>query len=340
MGSKIPTIDFSRFLTGSAHDRWHTASAVDAALKSVGFFYLIGHGIDQDKIDTCFEMSKRVFSLPHSTKEALSAAPHSFAQGYCGIGNEKIRGKKGMKESFDIRNPEDDMVGLWPDKEDLPGFQDFAAEFHQLCTVLMDKLLECLSIALDLDNKDALNRYHSGSMHTSSLIHYPAVSTQCLRVGEIVRNAAHSDFGTLTLLFQHNVGGLEIADMSSTDKITTSAVEKDAIFIPIDPKPGTIVVNAGYLLMRLTNGRWKNAVHQEVEPSHFIGDWGSQERADFDEMTPERYSIAFFGFPDAATIVEPLPSCCSVEMPKRWGPINAGEYLLKKRAAVYSQNVL
>jgi isopenicillin N synthase-like dioxygenase len=56
MSSKISTINFSRFLAGSAQDRRHTAYAVDNALKSVGFFYLIGHGIDQDKIDTCFEM--------------------------------------------------------------------------------------------------------------------------------------------------------------------------------------------------------------------------------------------------------------------------------------------
>jgi isopenicillin N synthase-like dioxygenase len=53
-------------------------------------------------------------------------------------------------------------------------------------------------------------------------------------------------------------------------------------------------------------------------------------------MIPERYSVAFFSFPDAATIVEPLPTCCSEQAPKKWSPINAGEYLLKKRTAIYS----
>ncbi|KIW25604.1 uncharacterized protein PV07_08770 [Cladophialophora immunda] len=336
MGSKIPTIDFSHFLTGSAQDRQRTACEVDNALKSVGFFYLVGHGIDQDTVDACFEMSKRIFDLSHDAKQTLSATPHSFDQGYRGIGKETIRGQKCVKESFDFRNPKDDTVGFWPNQEELPGFRDFAADFHQLCAELMGKLLECLSVALDLENEDSFNQYHTGSMHVSSLIHYPAVSTQRLRSGEVIRNAAHSDLGTLTLLFQHNVGGLEVADMSSTDKITTTAVEKEANFIAVDPTPGTIVVNVGYLLMRWTNGRWKNVVHRVVEPANCSSTQSSQESVDCDEMTPERYSIAFFGFPDAATMVEPLQSCCSTERPKRWGPINAGEYLLKKRAVLYS----
>jgi hypothetical protein len=41
-----------------------------------------------------------------------------------------------MKESFDFRTPKDDTVGFWPDKEELPGFRDFAAEFHQVYTCL------------------------------------------------------------------------------------------------------------------------------------------------------------------------------------------------------------
>jgi isopenicillin N synthase-like dioxygenase len=173
-------------------------------------------------------------------------------------------------------------------------------------------------------------------MDVSSLIHYPATPTQRRRLGEVVRNPAHSDLGTLTFLFQRDIGGLEIADMSSTDETTTAAVEKNARFVGIDPKPGTIVVNIGYLLMRWTNGRWRNTVHRVGVPPNLVNKWTPQDSGDLKAMIPERYSIAFFGFPDTATIVEPLATCWSNEKPKRWGPINAGEYLLKKRAALYS----
>jgi len=75
-------------------------------------------------------------------------------------------------------------------------------------------------------------------------------------------------------------------------------------------------------------------VHRVSEPPRQIKNEPGEEIGNPEEVI-ERFSIAFFGFPDASTIVEPLPTCCSDEKPKRWGPINAGEYLLKKRADIY-----
>jgi hypothetical protein len=51
----IPLIDFSPFLHGSARDRAQVASSIDKAFKSCGFMYLRNHGIDQRKVDECFE---------------------------------------------------------------------------------------------------------------------------------------------------------------------------------------------------------------------------------------------------------------------------------------------
>jgi isopenicillin N synthase-like dioxygenase len=179
-----------------------------------------------------------------------------------------------------------------------------------------------------------LDQHHNGSLFVSSLIHYPAISAQLGRSGETVRSPAHSDFGTLTLLFQHDFGGLQVADMSSTDKTSSSAVDKSATFLNVEPDPETILVIVGYLLMRWTNGRWKNTVHRVMEPPST----NDKKKAEGDnsELIPERYSIAFFSFPDAETDVEPLDSCCSDQEPKRWKPINAGNYRLQKRAVIYS----
>jgi isopenicillin N synthase-like dioxygenase len=159
----------------------------------------------------------------------------------------------------------------------------------------------------------------------TSLIHYPAVSFQLLQSGELVRNPAHSDLSTLTLLFQQDVGGLEIADMSSTEKTSSAAVAKSGKFICTDPEPGTVLVLAGYLLMRWTNGRWKNAVHRVMEPRSPTHNKAVREIDHSEGMAPERYSIAFFGFPDAAACIEPLSTCYSDEKPKKWGAINAGD---------------
>jgi isopenicillin N synthase-like dioxygenase len=158
-------------------------------------------------------------------------------------------------------------------------------------------------------------------MFVSSFIHYPAVSAQRLRSGDVVRNLAHSDLGSLTLLFQQDVGGLQVADMSSTDKTTRAAVERDGNFMHVNPRPGAIIVNIGYLLVRWTNGRWKNTVYRAVATSYAVTNSMTQRNDDSQRMILERYSVAFFGFPDAATIVEPLPTCCGEQEPKKWRPI-------------------
>ena len=63
MTSTIPAIDFSRFLSGSIQDRQKTAREIDNALRTIGFFYLLNHGINQGKVDTCFEWASGAFHL-------------------------------------------------------------------------------------------------------------------------------------------------------------------------------------------------------------------------------------------------------------------------------------
>jgi isopenicillin N synthase-like dioxygenase len=55
MHPAIPSIDFKPFLRGSAGDRQRIASTIDEALSSVGFIRLHNHGIEQRKIDACFQ---------------------------------------------------------------------------------------------------------------------------------------------------------------------------------------------------------------------------------------------------------------------------------------------
>jgi isopenicillin N synthase-like dioxygenase len=172
------------------------------------------------------------------------------------------------------------------------------------------------------------------------------VPTRLLNSGKLARVPAHSDFGTLTLLFQDDVGGLEIADLGSANAEKSAEFEKHGSFTPVKPVPGTVVVNIGYLLMRWSNGRWKNTIHRVMGPSllpmqevstnpdspRTIGlDAGSLE-----DTTPERYSIPFFASPDPEATIEALPGCWSQDVPKRWKPINTGDFLRRKRAAIFA----
>lgn len=196
-------------------------------------------------------------------------------------------------------------------------------------------------MVLGLSSSDSLSANHIQSAFHFDLLHYPAVPTQLLHSGELARVPAHSDFGTLTLLFQDDIGGLEIADLGSAKTVKSVEFEKDGSFIPVKPVPGTVIVNVGYLLMRWSNGRWKNTVHRVTGPpsipmrevsthSDHPGTTRSKVNSR-EDTTPERYSIPFFADPDPGTMIEALPGCWNDDVPKLWKPIKAGDYLLRKR---------
>jgi len=74
MRPTVPSIDLQPFLYGSAGDRQRIASEIDEALGSVGFIQLHNHGIEQHKVDACFQWVSRItHSYNTSAPVALNA---------------------------------------------------------------------------------------------------------------------------------------------------------------------------------------------------------------------------------------------------------------------------
>ena len=199
---------------------------------------------------------------------------------------------------------------------------------------------------MNLSSTDSLSKYHAKSLFDFDLLHYPALPTHLLRSGTLTRIPAHSDIGTLTLLFQDSIGGLEIADLGSASTEKSAEFEKHGKFRHVKPIPDTVIVNVGYLLMRWSNGRWRNTIHRVMEPpllsqgmvvnkSNASSNTGADAEIP-DDISPARYSIPFSATPDPETIVQALPGCWNEEVPKRWKPIRAGDYLRRKREGMYA----
>lgn len=133
---------------------------------------------------------------------------------------------------------------------------------------------------MQLNADQSLEKIHQTSNHTLSLINYPPVVGNPEKVD---RNPAHSDMGTLTLLFQDGVPGLEVA------KVTTKTLYDQDEFDAVDPDTEYVFVTAGYLLECWTNRKWRAVKHRVVTPEA--------------DATRARNSIAFFGAPDTNTII-------------------------------------
>ncbi|XP_037074235.1 2-oxoglutarate-dependent dioxygenase ucsF-like [Pollicipes pollicipes] len=119
-----------------------------------------------------------------------------------------------------------------------------------------------------------------------------------------VRCASHTDYGTMTLLFQDELGGLEVETA-------------DGVWTPAPPVPDTILVNVGDLMETWSSGRLRATKHRVVIPK----EEALRRRA--------RQSIAMFVEPDDDVLVRPLDG------DPRFAAVNAGEALRRKFAKTY-----
>lgn len=115
---------------------------------------------------------------------------------------------------------------------------------------------------------------------------------------EDVRAGAHSDYGSITLLFRiKGQAGLEL-------------LTKDGTWAPVpvcppdtekDPSP-PILINIGDLLSYWTNGLFRSTVHRVVFPTN------GTNGIDGETSKGARYSIAYFCHPVGTTVLDPVPS--------------------------------
>lgn len=128
-----------------------------------------------------------------------------------------------------------------------------------------------------------------------------------------VRAGEHSDYGSITLLFQDNTGGLEVKSPKGT-------------WVRATPIEDTIVVNAADMLSRWSNDSIKSTKHRVIQPP--------AKEGDDSDTYPARYSMAYFCNPNFDAYIEALPSTWE-DTGKKYPGITSGEYLVQRLAATY-----
>ncbi|KAI8621020.1 hypothetical protein BC830DRAFT_363873 [Chytriomyces sp. MP71] len=324
----IPIIDFSAFTipNASASDRAKVANDLVAAFTNSGFVYLKDHGIPSDAVERMFVQSKEFFALDEARKEAVAWENAESNRGYVAIGREKLSDldKEGraedikklneispdIKEAFDVR--EDFTDSKYRNRYPSTHFGDQCDSFFQILKKLNLSVMSAVGLGLGLGEDFFKFSTHGGGNNTLRILHYPRVPA--LEINDHSRRCgAHSDYGTVTFLFQDAVGGLEVLDHKSNH------------FVQVTPIPGTIVVNIGDLLQRWTNDHLKSKMHRVVKPY----------RVDEDGYLPARYSIAYFCDPDEETVVETIEQFITEKTPKKYAAVNAGEYLIARLNNTY-----
>ncbi|EJT99990.1 oxidoreductase [Dacryopinax primogenitus] len=336
--SPVPVIDFGLFLNAtSPQQRKQVAEQVFHAFRTVGFVYLINHGIPVEMMDDAFAWSKRFFDLPLEEKMKCPHPPSGeYHRGYSGIGKEKVsqmvfdkeklaelRKAPDVKESFESGSEADTKYpNLWPDPAAISGFREFCVKYFTTARQTQMEVMHAIALGMGID-ENFFDIYHTDSTNQLRLLHYPPVEESALRGGEKERIGAHSDFGTLTMLSQDDCGGLEVEDP-----------HHPGIFSPAPPIRGALIVNIGDFLMRWSNDVLKSTLHRvrapPVKDTDKIDALGATVR-----MTPPRYSIPYFCSANRDTVIDCIPGCWSETVPKKYEPITAGEYIAMRMNVTY-----
>ncbi len=303
----IPVIDFGPCFAGAPGALEASAGQLRAALEDIGFLVMVNHGVPQDLIGRTFHEARRFHDQPLDRKMALRMNEHN--NGYMSMGRYAVwtskvnaNDKPDLNEAFFCKRERaaDDpllrsgrrFVGpnRWPD--DLPGFRENVLAYTDAMDALSRRLLPVCAVALELPPR-AFDTAFAESQFSFRLSHYPPVSAEPNQFGI----APHTDANFLTFLAQSDVPGLQVRTPSGE-------------WLDVPDIPGSYAVNAGDMMHRWTNGRFKSTPHRALPP-----------------VGRHRYAIPFFLGPHVDTLIECLPTCQGPGHPPRFPPITYEAYL-------------
>jgi isopenicillin N synthase-like dioxygenase len=282
----VPVIDLAGSDEECAEQLWQ-------ACAEIGFFKLANHGIPEDDIEEMFLLDQQVMALPQETKETRFPFSREEIRGYECSQIRPSTGTPDQKESLLIPARSGAMDGTWPSaSEGLPDFENRTRAFIARCHALSLRVVGLLERKLGME-RGTFSRTHTlwtpNSKCVHRLLHYPPVMNPGANPDNVWRAGAHTDFSTLTLLFQRpGETGLECAS-NPRFRGQDGIIE----FTPVDPEPGCISCNIGNFMMRLSGDRLLSNLHRVRMPPA--------------DSTPcSRYSMAFFLQPDEDLSVETI----------------------------------
>jgi len=312
--SRVPKIDLTgSFAPGPARDE--VVSKIRAACEDVGFLIITGHGVPSGKIRHIEAKSREFMALPFEEKDRYTDRVGNF-RGYIPSKASSIglaiddTSQPEPCELFSINRFDDRAAavraGLKPGREDFfapniwperpEGFKEAYEGYYEVLERLANHLMSLMALALGLDENWFADKITD---HITSLtVNYYAELDEPAAPG-VFRKGAHTDWGSLTILYHDGAAGLQIKS-------------PEGIWEDVPVVPDSMVVNLGDLMARWTNDRWVSTLHRVLAPEPGTGD---------------RMSIAYFHQPAYDAYIECIPTCTSPDDPPHHEPTTSGEWI-------------
>ncbi len=311
----VPILDITPIRRGDSAGRRTLARGIDRALREIGFFVAVGHGVPRSETEETIEVSKRFFDLPREEKSKVANRGTPF-RGYVAFGDENLSyteddaSPPDWKEFYTMGRPDrsapyfhrPDLAAtfkpnVWP--AGMPALRATMERHYRSMEQLTTTIMQGLALSLGLVEDffcDKLDRHDS----TFRAANYPH-QDRAPAPGQL-RAGAHTDYGAITLLASEDApGGLRIRT-------------RDGAWVDPPVSPEGFVVNIGDLMMTWTNDRWLSNLHRVVNPPPNAS--GSTRRL----------SLVYFANCNPDARIECLPTCMGPGNPARHPPVTAGEH--------------
>lgn len=283
------------------------SQALGGSFARYGFAAVADHDLPQARIDAALASARAFFALPEEVKRRYVVG-QGGQRGYTPFGVETAKGEAhfDLKEFWHMgrdlppghRYADQMPPNVWP--AEIADFHENVAWLYGALDAMGERLLEAIAVYLGLEREFFASTVDAGNS-VLRLLHYPPAPFD----GPNIRAGAHEDINVITLLLGAEEAGLEVLD-------------RDGQWLPINPPAGSLVINIGDMLQRLTNHVLPSTTHRVVNPAP-------------ERRGTSRYSTPFFLHFNPDYLIRTLPSTIGPERPDRYPqPITADEYLRER----------
>lgn len=178
---------------------------------------------------------------------------------------------------------------------------------------LAERFAVALAVALNLPVGFFLKAFKTYSSARVRISYFPEGKKLSEEHGEdALRVGEHTDFGLFTILYA-DAPGLQVQRAAGAE--WQSEMGDEWIDVPV--LENVAVVNVGALLARWTNDTWNATAHRVVARQG-------------EELHTDRVSVAAFCDPDAHTLINAPDLLLTPDMPRKYPPVTAQEYIQRR----------
>jgi isopenicillin N synthase-like dioxygenase len=265
MKDYIPTINISSLLKSEFNSlpANNTIKKIESACVEVGFFQIIGHGIEIKKINNVCKIGSKFFNSSEKNKNKI--APKKWNKKnkntYRGYFPNSVNGKEGL-DLGDLKITPHNLkkyrsmyieyldLNRSFNKSSINSLSNYFDKIFSLSEILFKGIIKLYKKDVSISNQ-AFSRLKT--LSTLRLNYYPNQSKPVeisKQDGIPLGCETHVDSGVFTILYQDNKGGLQVQN------------RKNKKWYDVPFNKNSLIVNTGLALEYLSKGKFKATNHR------------------------------------------------------------------------------